>query len=68
MSQVITFCVQTISEVNGEIKKTKAELLLNLNRNEREEIIFTLERNGKLNRKYTLLEKTKKLNYLEFET
>ena len=58
MSQVIAFCGQAISEVNGEIKKTKTELLSDFNRNKRGVIISTL----------MLLGKTKKLNYLEFKT
>ena len=68
MSQVIAFCGQAISEVNGEIKKTKTELLSDFNRNKRGVIISTLERNGKLDRKHMLLGKTKKLNYLELKT
>ena len=58
MSQVIAFCGQAISEVNGEIKKTKTELLSDFNRNKRGVIISTL----------MLLGKTKELNYLEFKT
>ena len=49
MSQIITFCDQT--KVNEEIEKTKVELHAKLDRNEREEIISTLEKNDELNRK-----------------
>ena len=66
MSQVIAFCGQTISEVNGEIKKTKTELLSDFNRNKRGVIISTLERNDKLDRKHILLGKTKKLYQRSF--
>ena len=51
MSQVITFCDQTINKVNEEIEKTKVELHAKLDRNEREEIISTLEKNDELIRK-----------------
>ena len=51
MSQVITFCDQTI-KVHEEIEKTKVELHAKLDRNEREEIISTLEKNDELNRKH----------------
>ena len=53
MSQVINFCNQTISKVNEEIKKkTKAELHTNLDRNECEEIISTLQKNDELKPKH----------------
>ena len=64
MSQVITFCDQTINKVNEEIEKTKVELDAKLDRNEREEIIFTLEKNDELNIKHLQQRKTKKFNYL----
>ena len=44
MSQLITFSDQTISKVNEEIEKTKAELRAKFDRNECKEIISTLER------------------------
>ena len=44
MSQIITFCDQTINKVNEEIEKTKVELRAKLDRNEREEIILHLKR------------------------
>ena len=43
MLQVITFCDQTINKANEEIEK-KVELHAKLDRDEREEIIFALER------------------------
>ena len=64
MSQVITFCDQTINKVNEEIEKSKVELHAKLDRNEREEIISTLEKNDELNRKHLQQRKTKKCNYL----
>ena len=67
MSQVITFCDQTINKVNEEIEKTKVELHTKLDRNEREEIISTLEKNDELNRKHLQQRKTKKFNYLKFK-
>ena len=67
MSQIITFCDQTINKVNEEIEKTKVELHAKLDRNEREEIIFTLEKNDELNRKQLQQRKTKKFNYLKFK-
>ena len=67
MSQVITFCDQTINKVNEEIEKTKVELHAKLDRNEREEIISTLEKNDELNRKHLQQRKTKKFNYLIFK-
>ena len=36
ISQVITFCDQTIHKVNEEIEKTKVEIHAKLDRNERE--------------------------------
>ena len=51
MLQVITFCDQTINKVNEEIEKAKAELHGKPDRNEREEIISTLEKNDELSRK-----------------
>ena len=67
MSQVITFCDQTINKVNEEIEKTKVELHAKLDRNEREEIVSTLEKNDELNRKHLQQRKTKKFNYLKFK-
>ena len=67
MSQVITFCDQTINKVNEEIQKIKAELHAKLDRNKREEIISTLEQNDELNRKHLQQRKTNKLNYLKFK-
>ena len=60
-AQVITFCDHTISKVNEETEKTKAELHANLDRNERDEIISTLEKNDELNRKHLQQRKTKKI-------
>ena len=54
MSQVVTFCDQTFSKVNEEIEK-KAELYAKLDRNEREEIISTLEKNDELSRERNLI-------------
>ena len=51
-----------------KLKKTKAELLSSLNRNNGIEIISTLERNNKRNRKHMLLGKIKTLNYSAFKT
>ena len=56
-----------MSKLNEEIKKTKAELHSKLDRNEREKIISTLEKNDELNRKHLQQRKTKKLNYLKFK-
>ena len=67
MSQVITFCDQTINKVNEEIEKIKAKLHAKLDRNKREEIISTLEQNDELNRKHLQQRKTNKLNYLKFK-
>ena len=67
MSQVITFCHQTISKVNEVIEKTKGELNTKFDRNEREEIISALEKNDELNRKHRQQRKTKKFNYLKFK-
>ena len=67
MSQVITFCDQTINKVHEEIEKTKVELHAKLDRNKREEIISTLEKNDELNRKHLQQRKTKKFNYLKFK-
>ena len=67
MSQVITFCHQTISKVNQVIEKTKGELNTKLDRHEREEIISTLEKNDELNRRHRQQRKTKKFNYLKFK-
>ena len=67
MLQVITFCDQAINKVNEEIEKTKVELHAKLDRNEREEIISTLEKNHELNRKHLQQRKTKKFNYLKFK-
>ena len=67
MSQVITFCDQTINKVIEEMEKTKAELHEKLDRNEREETISTLEMNDELNRKHLQQRKTKKFNYLKFK-
>ena len=61
MSQVITFCDQTINKVNEEIEKTKVELDAKLDRNEREEIIFTLEKNDELNIKHLQQRKNKEI-------
>ena len=52
MLQVITFCDQTIDKLNEEVEKTKVELHAKLDRNEREEIISTIEKNDELNRKH----------------
>ena len=67
MSQVITFCHQTINKVNQVIEKTKGELNTKLDRNEREEIISALEKNDELNRRHRQQRKTKKFNYLKFK-
>ena len=68
MLQVTTFCDQTISKVNEEIEKAKAALHAKIDRNEREQIIFVLERNDEeLNRKQIQQRKTKKFNYLKFK-
>ena len=67
MSQVITFCHQTISKVNEVIEKTKGELNTKLDGNEREEIISALQKNYELNRKHQQQRKTKKFNYLKFK-
>ena len=64
MSQVITFCDETINKVNEEIEKTKVELHAKLDRNEREEIISTL---GKKDETTYNKKKTKKFNYLKFK-
>ena len=66
MRQVITFSDQTISKVNEEIEK-KGELPAKLDRSEGEEVISTLEKNDKLNRKHLKQRKTKKFNYLKFK-
>ena len=63
MSQVMTFC----DKVNEEIEKTKVELQAKLDRNEREEIISTLEKDEELNRKNLQQRKIKKFNYLKFK-
>ena len=67
MSQVITFCDQTINKVNEEIEKTKVELHAKLDRKEREEIISTLEKDDELDRKHLQQRETKKFNYLKFK-
>ena len=66
MSQLITFCDQTISNVNEEIEKTKAKLHAKLDRNKREQNTSTLEENDELNRKHLQQRKSKKCNYLKF--
>ena len=65
--EVITFCDQTINKVNEEIEKPKVELHTKRDRNEREEITSTLEKNDELNRKHLQQRKTKKFNYLKFK-
>ena len=64
MLQVITFCDQTITTANEEIEK-KVELHAKLDRDEREEIIFALEKNDELNRKNLQQCKLKKFDYLK---
>ena len=63
----MTFCDQTINNVNEEIEKTKVELQAKLDRNEREEIISALEKDDELNRKHLQQRKIKKFNYLKFK-
>ena len=45
------FCYKTTENVSEEIEKTKIELNQQLNDNEREEIISTLQKKDELNKK-----------------
>ena len=63
MLQVI--CDQTINKVNREIEKAKAELHGKPDRNEREEIISTLEKNDELSRKKKTLQSRDQKPYFQ---
>lgn len=58
ISQMIIFCDQTISKVNEEIGRSKAQLHAKPDRNEWKEIISTFEKNYELHRKYRQQRKT----------
>ena len=51
ISDVMKFCDKTTENVSEEIEKTKIELNQQLNDNEREEIISTLQKKDELNKK-----------------
>ena len=62
---LITFCDKDNESVSQGIKKIKRELNQQLNDNEKEKIIWALQKNDELNKKH--LESKKEVNYLKYK-